>query len=63
MLSSIYLLYMKELFKTMLLLFLGTALTQAVSAQPKTSQTVMVEGKKWPIKRAILPIGKQANLF
>ncbi|MGJ1244010.1 MULTISPECIES: hypothetical protein [Sphingobacterium] len=37
---------MKELFKAMLLLFLGTAFTKAVSARSNTSQSVMVEGKK-----------------
>ncbi|MGE8430548.1 MAG: alpha/beta hydrolase [Sphingobacterium sp.] len=41
---------MKELFKAMLLLFLGTAFTSAVSAQPNTGQTVMIEGKKMAYK-------------
>ncbi len=54
MFTSIYLLYMKELFKAMLLLFLGTAFTKAVSAQSNTSQSVMVEGKKMAYKTSNL---------
>gem|GEM_PF-4519870 len=50
MVRSIYLLDMKDLFKAMLLLLLGTAFTKAVSAQPNSGQTVMVEGKKSTIK-------------
>jgi len=45
---------MKDLFKAMLLLFLGTAFAKAVYAQPNTNQMVMVEGKKMVYKTSNL---------
>ncbi len=50
MFSSIYLLFMKDIVKTMLLLFLCTAFTKVVSAQPNQGQTVIVRGKKMAYK-------------